>query len=400
MLVQNFLYDTASITPAQKAAVDSTGHIIAHFSSLFGRYPFWREKYGHCLTNLGGGMEHQTMTTLGSLDIQLIAHELGHQWWGDAVTYGSWRDIWLSEGFATYCEQLFLEQFRSPSVAQNARTAVFNNVMTGSGGIVFLAPADTANVNVIFNNRLTYNKGAAVAHMLRYLAPHDSLFFSACRQYQQQYAYGLATTDDLKNVFEAKYNTDLDTFFSQWIYKEGYPTFSVRWTYANGLAYVQINQTTSRPGSVPAFKLPVEVKLFSSTSDTTVRMDITGTSQTAVFAWNRPVISIFIDPSNHVVNKMGTVIEDPTLDIRTAQLPALSLRVQPNPTRTGWTISGLPSRSTLEIVDAAGRQRIRQSATSDTATVDARDLASGIYFLHVSEPGSGNAPAILKLEKR
>lgn len=397
MLVQNFLYDTASISAAQKAAVDSTGQIIDHFSTRFGRYPFWQEKYGHCLTNLGGGMEHQTMTTLGSLDIQLIAHELGHQWWGDAVTYATWRDIWLSEGFATYCEQLFLEHFHSPAAALAKRTGVFNQVVAGAGGIVYIPQADTANVNVIFDSRLTYSKGAAVAHMLRYLAPHDSLFFAACRQYQQQYAYGLANTEDLKNVFETKYGADLDTFFSQWIYREGYPTISAKWAYANGQAFVQLNQTSSRPASVAAFKLPVEVRLQSATGDTVMRMDLTGASQTAQFAWNKTVTSITIDPSNHIVNKLGTLVQDQSLRVRgaTGKVPNLSAR--PNPARDAWEVEGLAVGSQVELYDASSRRLLQTLARAEAMTIDAKGFAPGAYFLHVT--GEDATPTVLRLQK-
>lgn len=395
MLVQNFLYDTLSITAAQKAAVDSTGQLIDHFSTRFGRYPFWQEKYGHCLTNLGGGMEHQTMTTLGSLDIQLIAHEMGHQWWGDAVTYATWRDIWLSEGFATYCEQLYLEHFRSPAVAQALRTNVFLNIMASPGGTVYLS--DTTNVNIIFDSRLTYNKGAAVAHMLRYLAPHDSLFFAACRQYQQQYAYGLANTEDLKNVFEVKYGADLDTFFSQWIYREGYPTISAKWATGNGQAYLQLNQTSSRPASVAAFKLPVEVRLQSAAGDTVVRMDLTGASQTAQFAWSKTVTGITIDPSNHIVNKVGTLVQDQSLHVRGATGKILKLSARPNPARDAWEVEGLPVGSRVELYDASSRRMFQTPARAEAMIIDAKGFAPGAYFLHVTQEDA--VPAVLRLQK-
>lgn len=395
MLVQNFLYDTLGITAAQKAAIDSTGQLIDHFSTRFGRYPFWQEKYGQCLTNLGGGMEHQTMTTLGSLDIELIAHEMGHQWWGDAVTYATWRDIWLSEGFATYCEQLFLEHFHSPAAALAKRTGVFNQVMTAPGGIVYLT--DTTNVNIIFDSRLTYSKGASVAHMLRYLAPHDSLFFAACRQYQQQYAYGLANTEDLKNVFETKYGADLDTFFSQWIYREGYPTIAAKWAYGNGQAYLQLNQTSSRPQSVAAFKLPVEVRLQSATGDTVVRMDLTGALQTAQFAWNKTVTGITIDPSNHIVNKTGTVVQDQSLRMRGATGKVLRLSARPNPTWDAWEVEGLPAGSRVELYDASSRRIVLIPARAETVVIDAKGFAPGAYFLHVTQGDATSA--ILRLQK-
>lgn len=397
MLVQNFLYDTAQISAAQKAAVDSTGQVIDYFSTRFGRYPFWKEKYGHCQTTLGGGMEHQTMTTLGQLEIQLISHELGHQWWGDAVTYATWRDIWLSEGFATYCEQIFLEHFRGPAAAAAERTGVFNAVMGGAGGVLYVA--DTTNVNTIFNYRLTYQKGASVAHMLRYLAPHDSLFFAACRQYQQQYAYSLANTEDLKAVFEAKYGTDLDSFFSQWVYREGYPTIAAKWAYDGGRAFVQLTQTSSRPQSVAAFTLPVEVRLQSASGDTVVRMEMSAASQTTSFLWSKPMTGLVIDPANHIVNKTGTIQQDQSLRVKGATGRLIKLSAKPNPTQSGWEVTGLLVGSTVELFDAQGRSILRTPARAEAVIIDAARFAPGVYNLKVVEAG-GYAPVVLKLQKQ
>eukprot|EP01030_Chromulinospumella_sphaerica_P015185 gene15185-14982_t len=113
MLIQNYVYDNPLTLPFFKNVIDSTGILVNYFSSIYGRYPFWKEKYGHCMAPLSGGMEHQTMTTLGYFQGWLVVHELGHQWFGDNVTCGTWRDIVMNEGFASYSEYLYYDKFYS-----------------------------------------------------------------------------------------------------------------------------------------------------------------------------------------------------------------------------------------------------------------------------------------------
>ena len=393
MPVQNYVYDTTALMPVYRGALDTTALIVDHFSTLFGRYPYWKEKYGHCTAPLGGGMEHQTMTTLGPVQTPLIAHELGHQWWGDCVTYGSWRDIWLSEGWASYCEQLYIEHYWGTAAAKNYRTSVFNRVMAQLGG--FLYVDDTTNVFHTFDSRLTYDKGAAVAHMLRFIAPNDAVYFQALRNYQQLYAYKTAVTTDFKAVMEQAYGTNLDTFFNQWIFGEGYPTYKAKWNQAGNTVFVQLDQTTSKPASVAVFHTPLEIKLSSPLGDTIVKVYSAAAQQTFSFTWDKTMSGLTIDPDNQVVNKTGTITKDPTLDI--TRITRNDLRIYPNPTRDTWQVSNIPPHTWLQLHHTNGQLIWQQKDASGDITIPATSLPAGQYEL--SSYGAGQKISSWKLIK-
>jgi len=380
MLVQNYIYsDTAAFTQ-YKPGMDATADMVSYFSSLFGRYPFWKEKYGHCFSTLSGGMEHQTMTTIGVTAPALIAHELGHQWFGNHVTYERWGDVWLSEGFATYCEQLFLEHFHgNAQEVINYRTSQYNNVMSQAGGRVFVD--DTTTSNTLFNARLVYDKGAAVVHMLRYLAPQDSLFFNMLKTYQQQHSYGLAATADLKQIAEQVYGTDLDTFFNQWIYGEGYPTWTAKWAQANNTVFLQLNQTTSKPASVALFATPLSIRLSSAQGDTIVKVYNDQATQLYQFAWSKTMSGMSIDPNNDILNKTGSITNDPKLGLE--NVPGTGIAILPNPTATEWLVTGIRPGIVWTLTDMVGRTIYTATAQSDRLLIPAAQLPAGMYLLRL-----------------
>ncbi|MFN4248847.1 MAG: M1 family aminopeptidase [Flavipsychrobacter sp.] len=387
MLIQNYVYNTPGhFTPTAKAALDSTGLIVDHFSNIFGRYAFDDEKYGHSMSPLGGGMEHQTMTTMGTgayTDVTLIAHELGHQWWGNNVSFASWRDVWLSEGITSYCEQLFVEKFRGAAAQKAYRTMVMNQAKAGTGSVYV---DDTTQVWRIFDGTLTYKKGASVTHMLRYLAPQDSLFFKGMRTYRQQFYNGTATTKDLKLAMESVYGTSLDTFFNQWIYGEGYPSYNAKWAQQGNTLVIQLKQTTTKASSVPCFHMPIEIKLITNNGDKIIKLYNNANTQTFVTTCTDEVSNIQIDPDDHILNAGGLVQKDNAV-LKVAGITLNEFTVQPNPASDNWLVKGIPAGALCILTDMAGKVLWQQTAEGDIV-VPAKDLAPGSYTLSVSKKGS------------
>ena len=389
MLVQNYVYSNPATLPFFQTIIDSTGLMIDYFSTLFGRYPFWKEKYGHCMGPLGGGMEHQTMTTLGSFEGTLIAHELGHQWFGDHVTCGTWADIFINEGFASYIEYLFTDHFRGHAAAIADITSQQTNVKTMPNGAVYVD--DTTSENRIFDSRLSYDKGSCLLHMLRFVINNDNTFFQVLKNHQLQMHDSTATISDFKGVAQgvagATVNSmNLDTFFTQWAYKEGYPIYVASWNQTGNDVWIKLDQTTSFPSSVALFLTPIEIKLHSVAGDTVVRVFNNQASQVFHITWNRAMASMVFDPNSWLLYDLTSTTHDPALDVYNVSAPAL--RISPNPTRTSWVVDNVADNSTLELTDMNGRTLWRENVSGKRATVPADKLATGVYLLRVKSGGS------------
>ncbi len=394
MLVQNYVYPNPSTLPYFKSIIDSTGMMIDYFSTLFSRYPFWTEKYGHCMAPLGGGMEHQTMTTLGFFQSTIVAHELGHQWFGDNATCGTWADIFMNEGFASYTEYLYLDHFNSHTLAINDIRTQQDTVMAKDTGSIYAY--DTVSENRIFDSRLSYDKGSCFLHMLRFVISNDSEFFYLFKSYQQEKKNKTGTIGDFKtsaiSIFGMTVNgISFDTFFNQWAYQQGFPKYTVSWNQKGSDVYVKLDQKTSAPSSVPWFTLPMEIKLHSATGDTIVRVLNDQPSQIFHFTWSKTMASLVTDPNYWLVYKLNGVQHDTTLS--NVSVPLLTenvITILPNPATTSWTVRNLPDNSSLGLKDISGRMLWQGNNEQNVVTmIPADKLPNGCYFLSVTSKITG-----------
>lgn len=388
ILIQNFVYDNAINNTAwngQKADLNKIVPTIELQSKLFGMYPFYKEKYGHCMAPFGGGMEHQTMTSLGFFEFELDAHELGHQWWGDHVTCAAWKDIFINEGWASYAEYLCHQYMTGTGTTPAQKMLdVHTNVMSQPGGSSYFTNADTMNANVIFSSRLTYDKGSAIIHSLRYEINNDSVFFPAIRSFQSTYGYITASVIDFKNHMQTFSGLNFAQFFNQWYYGEGYPTFAVSWNQSNNVFYLKSTQTTSKPTSIPLFKTPVDYRITRTAKpDTIVRLFHGQSIENYTIALTGTVTSIGVDPNNWILNKTGANFKDITLSAGELNVEAPMVFVGPNPTSDALNIYLYQNdQAIVEVIDITGKTMLNQNFNTH-AEFDISKYANGIYTVTV-----------------
>jgi hypothetical protein len=266
-------------------AMNKVAEVMAAFSIKFGDYPFKNEKHGF-YEGLGGagGMEHQTFSAIASSSISSVStltHELMHQWFGDKVTFSTWHHLWLAEGFARYSESLAGELVTGTGLSPlGERSSCKTNTLGSYATTSLVIPdASMSTSNGIWGGSYggaVYDKGAMVVSMLRKLAG-DTKFFTALRNYLNDpaLAYKSATTDDLKNHFEAVLNYDLDPFFSDYASTlgKGNPAYDINWgSNGNNINIELTTQRRSTGSTVTYFRTPVVLKISNSggTKDTTV----------------------------------------------------------------------------------------------------------------------------------
>jgi aminopeptidase N len=389
ILIQNFIYNNPGTLTAFKDEIDEVKDQLELFSELFGSYPFAGEKYGHSMAPLEGGMEHQTMTTLGYFEFNLDAHELSHQWFGDNVTCASWQDIWVNEGLARYSEYLALEYLRSGSEADNWMRLIYDNVLTESGGSVYVPEEAAEDENRIFDLRLTYNKGAALVHMIRNIVKDDVLFFDILKSYQSTFNGKVATGLDFENILEEKAQTDFSEFFAEWYYGEGYPIFKIEWNYDSDTLYIRQTQTTSS-SKVPFYHTPVDyIVELSNGESTTIRL--TATEPVQIFKIYNPeiVTAISFDPASWLLKRVNEFSRDlsliaPSLILGIQNKIEHQFSIYPNPANEKVTVvSDIDVIFSFQLLDRQGVAIREKSGVQTRAEIDTRGFASGMYFLRV-----------------
>lgn len=378
ILIQNFIYDNPATLPNFQADIDETVDFLELYSDLFGLYPFADEKYGHCMAPLSGGMEHQTMTTQGFFEKSLTSHELAHQWFGDNVTCASWTDIWVNEGFAAYSEYLMKEALYPAETTQHL-IDIHSNIMSQPDGAVWVL--DSLNESRIFDGRLTYDKGAAIVHTFRFMINDDATFFNALKNYQTNFKDSVAVGTDVKAELEAASGLDFTEAFDQWYFGEGYPTYSTRWNAVGSDLLLEITHTTSASSITPTFTNPLEIKFArSGLADTTIRFDISSNlNQFFVPAIGTVTNISAIDPSNWIINKVGTNNHDVNfLAGLDEQMNVASIQLYPNPSNSLITIQSAQNCE-LSIYSADGKY-IADHSVNHNLTVDVSAYRNGNYL--------------------
>lgn len=375
--VLNYVYSGGALDVFREE-IDQTAPLLEYFSELFTLYPFHEEKYGHSMAPMGGGMEHQTMTTQSTFFFTLTAHELAHQWFGNHVTCASWQDIWLNEGFASYAEYLALQRY-SPTDASSWMQQAHTLALQRPAGSI--RARDTTSVSRIFDYRLTYKKAAAVVHMLRFEVNDDALFFEALRNYMRQYGGGTAYTADLQRVFEETTSRDLGYFFDQWYNGQGYPVFNVEWKQQESRLLIVNSQTTSST-STPFFRTDLQYLIRTATGTTLVRVTQDEPLEQHLVEVEGTVTAVEVDPQNWILNAALPAQQNLALEVP----PLGEVVLYPNPTPAFIHIGNLPFGPTDAIIyNTAGQivKRLQLQAAMDVR-LNVADLSAGYYLLQLS----------------
>ncbi len=256
-----------------------TPAMIDLFSKKLGvDYPW--EKYAQVMVDdfVAGGMENSSATTNTSNSLNhpkiaaelftdedgLISHELGHQWFGDLVTCKDWGDIWLNEGFATFTENVWTEGHFGKDQADFER---WENARQWFGASnLFSKPIvrhDFEDSSEFDGN--AYTKGGWVLHMLRHQLGEDA-FFRGLRHYLEANRGKNVVTADLAKAIEESSHTNVDQFFSQWLYGAGAPKFDLSYAYDNQKHQIAltVKQTQKVEGRVGIFRVPVDIEITTA----------------------------------------------------------------------------------------------------------------------------------------
>lgn len=375
--VLNYVYPEDSLD-----AVTGTAHIVEYmqlFDSLFGEYPFASEKYGHAQFGWGGGMEHQTMTFVGDFGGELLNHELAHHWFGDMITCNSWHDIWLNEGFATYCTSLCYE-YLDPVWLKVFREGRINGITSLPDGSVYCT--DTTDVSRIFSGRLTYSKGMMLLTTLRWTIG-DSAFFEGMRSYVNDPAvrHGFASTPQFVAHMEAASGKSLSGFMDDWFMGEGFPSYNIAWKQdASNLITITVNQTQSHP-SVSFYEVRLPLLMRSKTGlDSLVILDNITNGQVFTVAASFGLDSLVLDPYKVITTNYNSIVhvDDPA---------ALTLPVTafPNPATSVLNLQTKEQLTSGELIAVDGAVLRKLSVEElQQRSISLSGLASGSYLLKLN----------------
>jgi aminopeptidase N len=216
----------ATLPTSIDAQINQTPQVIDFLATQFGPYPFDAEggvvqsdkEIPFALENQSRPVYSSTFFPAGSTNLQVIAHELAHQWYGDSVSVANWSDVWLNEGFATYAEWLWIEHTTGTTPKQT-----FDRLLPAlRTGKYAEAPAVRTTSNLF--DQAVYQRGAATLEALR-ITVGDTAFFQIIRGWAAQRQYGNGSTAQFIAFADQISGKSLDSFLQAWLYENPVPAY-------------------------------------------------------------------------------------------------------------------------------------------------------------------------------
>ncbi|NPA42808.1 MAG: M1 family metallopeptidase [Chlorobi bacterium] len=377
--INNYVFPEDSARAVARTAV--VRDLMDFYETAYGPYPFRREKYGHAQFGWGGGMEHTTITFVGGFSRGLLSHELAHHWFGDYVTCGSWSDIWINEGFATYSEALTQEYFDGPEALYFWRLYALEFIRRRPHESVYVEGRDTLDVGRLFSWELSYLKGAMVLHMLRFRTG-DDLFFDILRTFADTYAFDYARTEDFRQIVEALTGEDYGEFFRDWVYGKGYPELEGRWWAVSGTTYKISLFQHPTDASVTFFETPIVLRFTSPEGTYDTIVDWQSDGQTWFVTLPFRATELALDPDFHLIRgEARTYFEG---NIRWGDW---DVRLFPNPAASGiYVMSSRPEEyDGTAVFDLSGRLIARHGGPNTYFSLEG--LAGGVYVIVLYKDG-------------
>jgi len=371
--ILNYVYQSSSKSARKQTSV--TKDYIEFFSKKFIDYPFKNEKYGHAQFGWSGGMEHQTMSSMGGFSAGLIAHELAHQWFGDYLTCGSWDEIWINEGFATFLEAMVYEEFM-PEIWDEWKEYTIASITSEPGGSVYCT--NPSDIDRIFDGRLTYDKGGYVLQMLRGQLGED-VFFDGMKKYltDARVVNGFATTNLFRENMELAADTTLTEFFKDCIYGEGFPKYSMMWSSKNNNVEICITQQPSLSGG-PFFEMKLPVTVYKDGNSKTFWLMNTQTPQTFT-------INTFTKPDSVVFDEQDWILckKETTASLQ-SDLNSAKVKVAYNKTSKAITII-TPDLDDAQysIFHTNGRNLASGLLNAHSSSISVNGINNSIYIIHL-----------------
>jgi len=375
-----------------------------YFYDFFGEHPF--EKDGFATLNnefAWGGMENQTLTSLcpGCWGESLICHEFAHQWFGDAISPGTWADLWLNEGFATWSEALWWEYEGGYSAYKDDIENNASYYMSANPGWPVYNPEwaeNTPGNGTLFNYAITYCKSSVMLHLLRY-SMGDELFFQAIYDYATDttnFRYKNAVTEDFQAKLEESSGMELDWFFDNWVKQANHPIYQNEYSFIDmGDGTWNLNFLANQvQTNAPFFPIPIEIWVyFTDGSDTTVRVMNDENQQFFWFNFDKQPGAILFDKDNEIVIKQAST----TVGVDEENIGPNSFALHqnaPNPASGTTRISySIPSAThvKLSLFDMSGKKVLDLvNQTMQTGThycqLNTGKLQAGIYYYRLGTP--------------